>query len=63
MLYNLIDSRYADEQTTIITSNADIAEYKSIAHGRVYSRILEMCRIIHVNLPDYRELVAQNKLM
>jgi len=55
MLYNLIDSRYAEERITVITSNAKINDYKEIAHGRVYSRILEMCRVIHVDLPDYRE--------
>ena len=55
MLYNLIDSRYSDERITIITSNSDISEYKTVAKGRVYSRILEMCKIIHVDLPDYRE--------
>ena len=55
MLYNLIDSRYADEKVTIITSNSNISDYKKIAIGRVYSRILEMCKIIHVDLPDYRE--------
>jgi DNA replication protein DnaC len=59
MLYNLIDSRYSDERITIITSNSNITEYKKIAKGRVYSRILEMCRIIHVDLPDYRESMSQ----
>jgi DNA replication protein DnaC len=58
MLYTLIDSRYAEERVTIITSNSDIAEYKKIALGRVYSRILEMCKIEHVDLPDYRETMA-----
>lgn len=55
MLYNLIDSRYAEERITIITSNSNISDFKTVATGRVYSRILEMCRIIHVDLPDYRE--------
>jgi DNA replication protein DnaC len=55
MLYNLIDSRYEEERTTIITSNQNIAEYKNLAEGRIYSRVLEMCRIMAVNLPDYRE--------
>ena len=59
MLYNLIDSRYAEENTTIITSNTNIAEFKEVAKGRVYSRILEMCTIIHVDLPDYREKLSQ----
>ena len=59
MLYNLIDSRYSEERITMITSNSNITEYKEIAKGRVYSRILEMCKIIHINLPDYRESLSQ----
>jgi len=59
MLYNLIDSRYEDERSTIITSNQNIAEYKKLASGRIYSRVLEMCRIIFVDLPDYRELFSR----
>ena len=55
MLYNLIDSRYEDERSTIITSNQNIAEYKNLAKGRIHSRVLEMCTIISVDLPDYRE--------
>lgn len=63
MLYNLIDSRYAEERTTIVTSNSNISEYKKLTHGRVYSRILEMCRIIHVDLPDYREKLTRDNLI
>lgn len=59
MLYNLIDSRYAEEKPTIITSNSDIKDYKKVAKGRVYSRILEMCNIIYIDLPDYREKFLQ----
>jgi DNA replication protein DnaC len=59
MLYNLIDSRYEEDRITIITSNSNIAEYKDIAKGRIYSRIIEMCKIIHVDLPDYREGLSQ----
>ncbi|MFC1608319.1 AFG1/ZapE family ATPase [Candidatus Latescibacterota bacterium] len=59
MLYNLIDSRYSEERVTIITSNENISSYKKVAMGRVYSRILEMCMIIHVDLPDYRESLSQ----
>ncbi len=55
MLYNLIDSRYEEERSTIITSNQNIAEYKKLAMGRIHSRVLEMCTIIAVDLPDYRE--------
>ena len=60
MLYTLIDSRYAEERVTIITSNADIKDYKKVALGRVYSRILEMCKIVQVDLPDYRESLSQH---
>jgi len=59
MLYNLIDSRYADERPTIITSNIPADDLKTVAHGRIYSRIQEMCKIIHVDLPDYRERFKQ----
>jgi len=59
MLYNLIDSRYAEERITILTSNSNINDYKEVAKGRIYSRILEMCKIIHVDLPDYRETFSQ----
>ena len=60
MLYTLIDSRYAEERVTIVTSNADIKDYKKVAMSRVYSRILEMCKIVHVDLPDYRESLSQH---
>ena len=60
MLYNLVDSRYAEEKVTVITSNSDIKDHKKVAMGRVYSRILEMCKIIHVDLPDYRENFSQH---
>ena len=59
MLYNLIDSRYAEERPTILTSNIDIKELKDVAHGRIYSRIKEMCKIIHFDLPDYRKKFMQ----
>ena len=55
MLYNLLDSRYEQERLTIMTSNLHISKFKDVAHGRIYSRIKEMCEIINVNLPDYRD--------
>ena len=54
MLYNLIDSRYAEERPTIITANLSIDRYQEIAHGRVYSRIQEMCKIVYFDFDDYR---------
>jgi len=76
MLYNLIDSRYAEERPTIITSNISIDKSKersgdkslngdtdksrSIAYDRILSRILEMCKIIYFDLDDYRKKFLQD---
>ncbi len=54
MLYNLIDARYKEEKFTIITTNKHIDEIKELFEGRIYSRLLEMCHMVHVTLPDYR---------
>ena len=55
MLYNLIDARYADQRLTIVTTNQKVDDIKGLANGRIYSRFLEMCHIIHIQAPDYRE--------
>jgi len=55
MLYNLIDARYADQRLTLVTTNQDPEEIKGLAEGRIHSRILEMCRIIHIVSEDFRE--------
>jgi len=55
MLYNLVDARYADQRFTVVTTNQGIEDIKGLAAGRIYSRFLEMCYIIHVQAPDYRE--------
>ncbi|MCZ6635629.1 MAG: ATP-binding protein [bacterium] len=55
ILYNLIDSRYANQRLTIVTTNQNIDELKELAQGRIYSRLIEMCYIIHASAPDYRE--------
>lgn len=60
MLYNLIDSRYSEERVIIVTSNFHINKFKDVAQGRIYSRILEMCSVIHVDLPDYRETFSRD---
>lgn len=60
MLYNLIDSRYVEERPTIITSNINIDKFKDVAHGRISSRIQEMCKTIYFDLPDYREKFMQS---
>jgi DNA replication protein DnaC len=60
MLYNLIDSRYTEERLTIVTSNFHLSKYKEVASGRVHSRLQEMCSVIHVDLPDFRERFARD---
>jgi DNA replication protein DnaC len=55
MLYNLVDARYAEQKLTFITTNRSIEDIKGLADGRIYSRFLEMCHLIHVQAPDYRE--------
>ncbi len=54
VLYDLIDSRYENNLTTIITSNEPPESWKEVNRGRVYSRITEMCRIIQIQEEDYR---------
>lgn len=56
ILYNLIDARYANQRLTFVTTNQKVDELKDLAQGRIYSRFLEMCRIIHVTGQDFREL-------
>ncbi len=55
MLYNLIDARYANRRLTIITSNDSVHDLKDLASGRLYSRFVEMCHLVHLNAEDYRE--------
>lgn len=56
ILYNLIDARYANRRLTFVTTNQKVDELKDLAQGRIYSRFLEMCHIIHVDGHDFREL-------
>ncbi len=55
MLYNLVDTRYANRRFTIVTTNQDIESVKDLAEGRLYSRFIEMCYIIRIQAPDFRE--------
>jgi len=54
MLYNLVDARYADERFTIITTNKPLDEIQQLSEGRIYSRLMEMCKIIDMESLDYR---------
>jgi DNA replication protein DnaC len=55
MLYNLVDARYSEQRLTFVTTNKPLEEIRSIADGRIYSRFLEMCTLIHITAPDFRE--------
>ncbi len=55
-LYNLVDARYEAEKFTIFTSNNNpFKTLKELSGGRILSRIKEMCVIIEVSGPDYRD--------
>jgi len=56
VLYDLIDARYENNLLTIITSNDPLDSIRSIFHGRVYSRIREMCTEIHMDTTDFRQV-------
>lgn len=54
-LYNLVDARYEAEKFTVFTSNNNPSQaLKDISDGRVLSRIREMCRLVEIQGPDYR---------
>ena len=55
MLYNLVDARYTEQLLTFVTTNKNIDDLKGLAGGRIYSRFLEMCYIINVQSPYYRQ--------
>jgi DNA replication protein DnaC len=54
MLYDLVDARYGDERFTVVTTNKPLEEIKALSHGRIYSRLVEMCQLIPMDGPDYR---------
>lgn len=54
-LYELIDGRCENEKLTFITTNNDISNIETLVKtDRIYSRIAEMCQIIHIKAPSYR---------
>lgn len=59
-LYNLVDARYDAEKFTIFTSNLDPRKtMQELSQGRILSRIKEMCKILELSGPDYRERVKK----
>lgn len=64
-VYNILDSRYRNRQPMIITTNLSLQELHNpvdMAHGRIYSRVLERCVPILVNREDIRKQNAANNL-
>tara|TARA_Y100001978_G_scaffold133646_1_gene119518 strand:+ start:173 stop:1018 length:846 start_codon:yes stop_codon:yes gene_type:complete len=55
MLYELVDARYAEERFTVVTTNQDLEEIRKLSHGRIYSRLVEMCYMIPMQGIDYRQ--------
>lgn len=55
MLYELVDARYAEERFTVVTTNQDLEEIRKLSHGRIYSRLVEMCYMIPMEGIDYRQ--------
>lgn len=54
-IFDLIDYRYENELLTIVTSNLALSDFTEMSHGRVYSRLCEMCIQIGIHEKDYRE--------
>ncbi len=48
LLYNVINTRYASQKPTIVTTNIDLADMQSeedLWRARIYDRVIEMCPI------------------
>lgn len=55
ILYNLVDARYSEQRLTFVTTNQSADQIRDLAGGRIYSRFVEMCHLIHIQAPDYRQ--------
>ncbi|HMZ59859.1 MAG TPA: DNA replication protein DnaC, partial [Leptospiraceae bacterium] len=40
---------------TLLTSNHNLKDWESKWEGRIYSRLCEMTKEIHLDCPDYRQ--------
>jgi DNA replication protein DnaC len=59
-LYDLIDYRYEREKLTLITSNQALIELKEKSE-RLYSRLCEMTQEVHIDCPDYRVKISNER--
>lgn len=53
-LYVLIESRYQNLLSTIVTSNRTLDELDDLGYGAAVSRLQETCRIVRIDATDYR---------
>ena len=61
MLYELVDARYAEERFTVVTTNQDLDEIRKLSHGRIYSRLVEMCYMVPMQGIDYRQHIQTGR--
>ena len=55
VLYDLVDTRYAEKRFTVITTNQPLGELQQLSQGRIYSRLLEMCKLVEMEGEDFRQ--------
>jgi DNA replication protein DnaC len=60
-LYAIINGRYDAMRPLIVTSNLDSKELIATLGSRIYSRLGEMCEIVHMPASDYRLAALQSQ--
>ena len=63
ILFQIVNARLARRAFTIVTTNATEGQIKSIADGRVYSRLLDLCEFVTFQGPDFRAQQAERSVL
>ena len=64
-VYSIVDSRYRSRQPLIVTTNLSLEGMHNpvdVAHGRIYSRVLERCVPLRINRENIRRQNAAENL-